>query len=100
MKAFGAQFYRGYPKKIPNYNAFKRHVNRFCDSGHTRPVSPQGSAPATAEEIAAVKLFFEENSKAHIKEAEKQLGTFPGLRSGTLCKMVPHVTPTLLNLIT
>ena len=42
-RAFGTKFYRGYPRKVPKLLAFKRPIDRFSNSGHTRSLAPPGS---------------------------------------------------------
>ena len=73
-RAFGTKFYRGHPRKVPRFLAFKRLIDRFCSSGHTRPLSPPGKPVTTENDIASVKAFFEANEKAHLRQAGRELG--------------------------
>jgi hypothetical protein len=71
-RAFGTKFYRGHPRKVPTFLAFKRLIDRFCSSGNTRPLSPPGKRVTTENDIASVKAFFEANEKAHLRQAGRE----------------------------
>ena len=83
-RAFGTKFYRGYPRKVPKLLAFKRLIDRFSNSGHTRPLAPPGSPTTSTDDIAAVRNFFKKNKKAHIRMAETRLGMSYGKIWGIL----------------
>ena len=73
-KAFGTKFYKKNPRRIPNYNAFKRIIERFRDTGHTRPRTPPGPVQTRSDDIARVKQYFESNTMKHLREASRDLG--------------------------
>ena len=67
QRAFRLKFHPKNPRKVPNYMAFKRLVERFESSGgQTRPMSPPGLVATSEEIILLVKNFFKENKEAHI----------------------------------
>ena len=75
QRAFRLKFHPKNPRKVPNYMAFKRLVERFESSGgQTRPMSPPGLVATSEESILLVKNFFKENKEAHIREASRSGG--------------------------
>ena len=73
-KAFGTKFCKNNPRRVPNYMAFKRIIERFRDTGHTRPRTPPGPVQTRSGDIARVKHYFENNSMKHLREASRDLG--------------------------
>ena len=58
-------------------------------SAHQGPLE----SPVTAEEIADVKLYFKENPKAHLREAEREL---ENMGRNKICKILtPHTAQVL-----
>ena len=73
-KAFGTKFYKKNPRNVPNYNAFKRIIERFRDTGHTKPKTPPGPVKTRSGDIARFKQYFKNNNMKHLREASRDLG--------------------------
>ena len=54
--------------------AFKRIIERFRDTGHTRPRTPPGPVQTRSGDIARVKQYFENNSMKQLRKASRDLG--------------------------
>ena len=80
-KSFAIHFFKNIPRRVPNYKAFSRLIDRFkSSSGHTRPQAPPGRQPLPREDITAVKQFFRtrKNKNAHLAEASRSIGSSIG----------------------
>ena len=76
----------------------------FCDSGHSRQKTPPGEESTPQEEMNRVKVYFEGNRKAHLREAARELDMAIGkictiLRKGLMWKAHrPHTAQVLTQI--
>ena len=75
QRAFRKGFYPNNPREVPNILGFTRIMQRFKEKSALRPQVPAGrSSEPLRNNIEAVKKFFEQNPKCHIREAARALG--------------------------
>ena len=85
QRAFRKEFSPKKPREVLNILAFTRIIKRFKEESALRPRVPAGrSSESLRNNIDAVKLFFEQNPKCHIREAARVLG----LSCGSICKIL------------
>ena len=77
-RAFCLKFFPRKPAGVPRPTAFHRLMERFPTRGALRPRVSFRRSPTADEEVDEVRTFFEENSRACVQQASKQLGTAIG----------------------
>ena len=102
-RSFRQQFCPRKPRGVPRPNAFHRLIERFEREGATWPSVPSGRSSTADEEVEKVKVFFKENSAAHVRQASQQLK----MATGKVWKILrrnlrwrpyrPHLAPALTS---
>ena len=70
---FRMKFFPKNPKQVPQNVKFQRVIDRFLRTASVRQSTPAGLPPTPAEDIQAVKDFFQRNPKAHLRAAMVEL---------------------------
>ena len=102
-RSFRQQFCPRKPRRVPRPNAFHRLIERFERERATWPSVPSGRSSTADEEVEKVKVFFEENPAAHVRQASQQLKMVTGkvwriLRRNLRWRPCrPHLAPTLTS---
>lgn len=71
-RAFRKHFFPKHPRKVPKICLFRRVVEKFSIRGTIHEIKREAK-PVDPNDIERVKLFFECNKKAHIRDAVRDL---------------------------